>query len=196
MACATRLYLALGSSFLVPSVGATNALDVSMIKPDAMTVKVSTALRLNAPFASFSQRAFQASPIWVTSLRHTSDPLVVGSRCPYHHPSVPTSADIVDGGTETGGDPNGCARWCVGIGWVGAESESDPGIKLDGWTIRRSLGCSTHACWIQPSNANTPAHPAAQCHVHQVLHYSGLPAAWRTQDHHPRSASHLLACRG
>jgi hypothetical protein len=67
-----------------------------------------------------------------TSFRHTSTPLVVGSRWPYHHPKVGTSDAMVARGSVVGGDPRELEGWCVGIGNCGVESDKLPGIRFDG----------------------------------------------------------------
>jgi hypothetical protein len=69
---------------------------------------------------------------------HKSILLVVGSRLPYHHPIVGTSANIVLAATEAGGEPRGYAAWCVGMGWLGVERDNEPGMRLEGYTSHKS----------------------------------------------------------
>lgn len=100
-----------------------NELGASTKRPDAFSK------------GSFAACARQASPIESTSLVQIGVPRFVGSRAPYHHPSVGTSALSVLEGSEAGAEPRGWARWWDGIGWSGIARDSVPGMRLEGWDV-------------------------------------------------------------
>ena len=117
-----------------------------------------------------------------TSFRQTSTPRGVGSRCPYHHPSVGTSEAIVARGSEVGGDPSGLAGWWVGIGNCGVDIDRLPGIKFDGYTsasacfravIARMLGLTLEGS--SPMTAGVQAMPVPKAILTNPLTTLVLP---------------------
>lgn len=105
-ACRTKVYRDLGSVFLVPNVGTENADEVSIMSPLVNAV-VSSNLALNVQFGSLSHRSLHLDAISSTIRVHKSIPFVLGSKWPYHQPSVLTSPESVFAATDPGGEPRG-----------------------------------------------------------------------------------------
>lgn len=109
----TKVYRALGSSFLVPRVGTVNAAGVSRKRPEMFAAECLYKISFQAiqwwhiPILSFSHLIPQASAMCSTRTRHTSAFLFVGSRAPSHQLAVSTSPEIVLAAVEAGGEPNG-----------------------------------------------------------------------------------------